>query len=102
MIRKQISNISGHQTSKVFALLYVLFTIPFVFIGLIGFFVGSPAEMANGQPAPHFPWLFFVFAPLIYGGMGYIFTRIGCLAYNFIAKRFGGIEFTVTENETPS
>ena len=101
MIRKQILNISGHQTSKVFALLYVLFTIPFAFIGIMGFLFGGLAEMPNGQPDTQFPWLFFVFAPLLYGVMGYIFTRLGCAAYNFIAKRFGGIEFTVTENENP-
>jgi len=98
-MKKQISNISSHQTSKVFALLYVLFTIPFALIGVLGFLFGSPTEMANGQPQMQFPWMFLVFAPLIYGGLGYVFTRLGCVAYNFIAKRFGGIEFTVTENE---
>ena len=99
MIKKQISNISGHQTSKVFALLYVLFTIPFAFIGVLGFMFASPMEMSNGEIAPQFPWLFFAFAPVFYGVAGYIFTRLGCVAYNFIAQRFGGIEFTVTEHE---
>lgn len=98
-MKKQISNISGHQTSKVFAMLYVLFTAPFAVLGILGFIFASPMEMANGQPAPHFPWLFLAFAPLIYGAIGYVFSRIGCVAYNFIAKRFGGIEFTVTEIE---
>lgn len=100
MIRKQISNVSGHQTSKVFGLLYVFITIPFVFIGIFGFLFGNPTQTTNGQPVPQFPWLFFMFAPILYGAMGYIFTRLACFAYNFIAKRFGGIEFTVTENET--
>lgn len=99
MIKKQISNISGHQTSKVFALLYILFTSPFAIIGILGFLFSGSAEMPDGQPTPHIPWLFFIFVPLLYGGMGYLFTRIGCAAYNFIAKRFGGIEFTVTENK---
>ena len=100
MIKKQISNISGHQTSKVFALLYVLLAAPLLFIGIISFLFGTPAESPNGQPAPHIPWLFFIFAPLFYGAFGYVFTRIGCFAYNIIAKRFGGIEFTVMEKET--
>ncbi|MBL1259299.1 MAG: hypothetical protein COB33_008885 [Thiotrichaceae bacterium] len=98
-MKKQISNVSGHQTSKVFALLYMLFTIPFAIVGILGFMFSSSMEMPNGQVGPQFPWLFFVFAPIIYGAMGYVFTRLGCVAYNFIAKRFGGIEFTVTENE---
>lgn len=92
---------SGHQTSKVFALLYVLLTIPFAIIGILGFIFADPTVMQNGQPAPKFPWLFFAFAPLFYGGMGYIFTRLGCFAYNIIANRFGGIEFTIKEYEKP-
>lgn len=97
-MKKQISNISGHQTSKVFALLYAALTVPLAVIGVIAFLFGSPPEVQNSQSID-FPWLFFVFAPLLYGGIGYIFTRLGCFVYNFIAKRFGGIEFTVTENE---
>jgi hypothetical protein len=99
MIKKQITNVTEHQTSKVFSLLYVLFTIPFAFIGILGFMFSSTIEMSNGQTAPQFPWLFFAFAPIFYGIAGYVFTRLGCAAYNFIAKRVGGIEFTVTENE---
>jgi len=99
MVKKQISNISGHQTSKVFALLYLIFTIPFTFIGIIGFIASGPMEMSNGQMAPQFPWLFFAFAPIFYAVGGYIFTRIGCAAYNFIARKIGGIEFTVNEIE---
>ena len=99
MIKKQISNISGHQTSKVFALLYVLFTIPFAFVGVLGLIFSSPTQISNGEPTHQFPWLVFVFAPVFYGVAGYIFSRLGCVAYNFIAKRFGGIEFTVTEHE---
>ena len=43
------------------------------------------------------PFLLLVFAPFIYGIFGYIFFALLALAYNFIAKHIGGIEFVVTD-----
>ena len=98
---QQLSNISGHQSSKVVALLYVFFTIPFMIIGILIFAFGGLPESADGQPAPQFMSWFFILAPLIYGVVGYIFMRLGCFIYNLISKYVGGIEFTLTSNETP-
>jgi hypothetical protein len=41
--------------------------------------------------------LFFILAPVLYGVMGYLMFGLMCLLYNFVAKRFGGIEFTTKE-----
>ena len=88
-MKKQISRISPHQTSKVVALLYVALTIPFMLIGI--------AITIFSQAPIHFPFMFFIFAPVIYGVLGYIFAGLGCLIYNVIAKFVGGFEFTVIE-----
>ena len=96
-MKKQITHISGHQTSKVMAFLYIAFTLPFMLIGLIAFISGTPVESQDGESTTNLPWLFLIFAPLMYGVFGYIFSRLGCFVYNLIAKFFGGFEFTVIE-----
>ncbi len=95
-MKKQISRISPHQTSKVVALLYVVFTIPFMLIG-IAITIFSQAPITPGGQPSHFPSMFFIFAPVIYGVLGYIFAGLGCLIYNVIVKFVGGFEFTVIE-----
>ena len=89
----QIKNVSSHQTSKVFSLMFAFMTIPFALIGVFGFFFAPESE--NG--AGNFPFLFFVFAPVFYGLFGYVFNRLFCFIYNFISKRVGGIEFVAEE-----
>ena len=37
--------------------------------------------------------------PIFIGLVGFIFTVIGCLLYNFIASRVGGIEFILEDVE---
>jgi hypothetical protein len=39
----------------------------------------------------------FIFAPLIYGIIAYLMFGLFAWVYNFVAQRFGGIEFTTTE-----
>ncbi|KPH63491.1 MULTISPECIES: hypothetical protein [Pseudoalteromonas] len=90
----QISKISSHQTSKAIALTFFVLTLPFGFIGLALSFFGPDFESHNGQG---FPYLLFVFAPVIYGVMFYFMQRFFCFAYNLVAKRFGGIEFETKE-----
>ena len=96
-MKQQIINVSGHQTSKVIALLYVVLTVPFIFIGVLSFMFGGTPEDANEQKAQMFTTVFLIFAPVIYGVTGYIFMRIGCWIYNLIARYAGGIEFTLAE-----
>ena len=35
--------------------------------------------------------------PIIYGVAGFIFTAIGCVIYNVVASRVGGIEIQMDE-----
>ncbi|WP_147302667.1 hypothetical protein [Thalassotalea euphylliae] len=92
-MKVQITNISGHQTSKVFALTFAILMLPLSFISLFMFFMAPEMETNNGEPFPSFPFLFFALAPLFYGVMFYFMQRIFCWAYNMVAKKFGGFEF---------
>lgn len=83
----QITRFSIHQTSKIVALVYFCFTLLFMpFFIFIGF-----------QDAGPMKW-FFAAAPLFYGVIGYVFTAFSCVVYNLLAKRFGGIEFSVSDS----
>ncbi len=84
-MKKQITHLSVHQTSKVIAAMYaailtVLVVLPIV-IHLI--FLGDYLPAILG----------LIFSPLIYWLILYIGHVIGCWFYNIVAKRFGGIEF---------
>jgi len=87
-MKRRIDEVSPQAASKIMAILYFVFTLLFVPIGLIMMLAGK---------APFSAGLFFILAPVIYGAIGYIFVYIGCWVYNFIAKRVGGIEFTVSD-----
>jgi len=84
-MKKQIVSISPIQTAKVIAVVYFVFSLPFVVLMSIG--------MAF-SPGPKSSALFFIAAPFIYLVFGFIFTALGALVYNLVASRFGGIEYT--------
>lgn len=86
-MKKQILSFSPLQTAKVFALLYFVMSIP-----LIGFMSISFAL----SPAPTPGMGFLVAMPFFYLIFGFVFTAIGALIYNLVAKWVGGIEYTST------
>ena len=90
----QITHVSVHQTSKVLALMYFCFMLLFVPIG-IAFFALIPTDPQ--QPQQRFMGLFFLFAPVIYGVLGYLGVALASWLYNVLAKRVGGIEFDTAE-----
>lgn len=81
-MKKQILRIAPHQSAKVIAVLYILLTLPFALIGIIGMVFGSPES-----------FLFLALSPIIYGVFGYIFCALFFWLYNIVANRIGGIEF---------
>lgn len=88
-MKKQIVNISPIQTAKVFALLYFLFSLPFVgFMAITMSFSGASAPMG-----------FLVLFPFVYLVFGFVFTAMGAWLYNIVAKRVGGIEYISLRNE---
>jgi hypothetical protein len=87
-MRKQLIRVAPRQTAKVMAVLWFLFTLPFVLLMSLVF-------MKAHGPKP--PVGFVLLMPVFYAVFGYIFTLIGAWLYNVVAKRVGGIEFTTEE-----
>lgn len=84
-MKKQITHISIHQSSKVLSVFAVLIMTIFAIIpfALYAFIKGS---VLLGLMA-----LFL--APIFYGVLFYLLYTISFWFYNFIAKHLGGIEF---------
>lgn len=86
-MKKRITSLGVHQTSKTMAVLYALFGAIFLVIGVI-------AAIAFGQRQILIP---AILAPVLYGVIGYIAMAIFCLIYNVVAKISGGIEVDLSE-----
>ena len=78
------------QSSKVVALTYPIFGLIHTAIGI---WMRPPLEGTN------FIRILLICMPIFIGLVGFIFTVIGCLLYNFIASRVGGIEFILEDVE---
>ena len=77
------------QTAKVIGVLYTLMGLVFApFILLAALFAPEEAGMGIG---------FAVAMPIFYGVAGFIFSAIGCVIYNAVASRVGGIEVQMDE-----
>ena len=93
-MKKQISRISIAQTSKVIAILYVIFSLLYSLIGIpMIIFGGSDVKMMGYM---------YLFMPIIMGIFGFIFVALGCWVYNLVAGKFGGVEFEVKDIENES
>ncbi|MGH2428843.1 MAG: hypothetical protein ACRDGV_08160 [Candidatus Limnocylindria bacterium] len=96
------------RTANLAAVLYflvsLLFVLPFVLI-LFATGGGSAAPGVPGAPGVPdlraFGLVFALLIPLLYAGLGWIFTAIACLFYNLAARFTGGIEVEVTREQVP-
>ena len=87
----QITRISIRQTSKVVAIFYGVFGFactPFLFFSE----VESPPEERIGL------W-FWILVPVMLAAFMYLATAVSCAIYNGLAKRVGGVEFTMDSTE---
>ena len=88
-MKKQISRISIHQTSKVISLIYfVVSAVVCIPVGIFGLI--STGNMES---------LFMVIVPVVYLVAGYIMIAVVSWVYNLIAASFGGIELTLQDIE---
>jgi len=83
------------RTASVAAIVYlILSAIVFIPVALI---VGTtPVTVVDqfGQPATmRISPILFLFLPLVYAAVGWVFTALACLIYNLAAWVTGGIEF---------
>ena len=81
---RQITHVSIHQTSKVFALLYFCFSLLLVPIA-IGVMAASPGGAAWGCSSSS--------RRSFMGPVGYVGSALFAAIYNVLAKRVGGVEF---------
>ncbi|MCK5528392.1 MAG: hypothetical protein KAI74_01805 [Kiritimatiellae bacterium] len=93
-MKKQISRISVDQTSKVIAILYVIFSLLYSLIGIFMIVFGGPEMKIMGG--------IYIFMPILMGIFGFIFVALGCWIYNLVAGKFGGIEFEVKDMQNES
>jgi hypothetical protein len=95
------------KTANVVAFLYVIIIVViFVPIGVIFALAGSSTNFggtgAFAGNAVGIGVLFFgLLAAVFYGIIGWIFTAIACLIYNFAAGMVGGIEIQLEAVEPP-
>jgi hypothetical protein len=83
-VPQQIRRFGIGQTAKVIAVLYALMGLIFVPFFLVAA-AFAPRETGFGTG-------FALALPILYGGLGFIFTAIACAIYNFVAGFVGGIE----------
>ena len=87
---QRLTSFAPWQTAKVLAATY--FVVGIVLALPLGF-LAQYAPVAPGEARPGLG--FFLALPFIYGIGALIFVPIGCWIYNAVARRLGGIEFTL-------
>ena len=71
--------------------LHAVLASPILLLGIVKLFTRSMLPTLDVSPV----WLFL--SPFIYGLCAYILALMMCLIYNFVARYFGGVEFTTSE-----
>jgi hypothetical protein len=84
----RLTRLAAHQTARVVGLVY--FIVALILAPL--FYLVSRANPTEALPV----WI-IVAGPILYGALAYVFTAVGCVLYNVVAGRVGGIEFTLDE-----
>jgi hypothetical protein len=87
----QISRISIGQTAKVVGAVHAVLGSPILLLGIIRVVTRSTPSAIDVSPI----WLFL--SPFLYGLCAYILALMMCLIYNFVARYFGGVEYTTSE-----
>jgi len=89
-MKKQITKISPHQSSKVIAILYTIIFIPIGLLGLIAALFAGPSKSWTA-------FIFLIISPVLYGALAYLCHGLFCLLYNFLVRWVGGFEFETTD-----
>src|SRR5690606_768630 len=71
-------------------LIGIIYPLVFSLIGGYGF--EMPIANAGGLGIA-----MLIITPIIYGVIGFIFGALGAVVYNFVAKKFGGLEIEISE-----
>ncbi len=86
-MKKQLIRISILQSSKIMTALYAL-------MGFLYTLIGIPMVIYGGKPF-HIIGIIYLFGPILFGILGFIFFVIFGAIYNSLANWLGGVEFEV-------
>ena len=93
-----IKRLEPHQNGKVASVLIAVITLPMYLFMMIPMTLMMPKVDHAGNPIDFgFPFMMFLFMPLIYLVFTYVFVALGCWLYNTFFKYLGGFEFDLEE-----
>jgi hypothetical protein len=98
---QRIRSVGVLSCAKMLGIIYGCMGLLFIPIALIGGLASMVSQQPNSAVSGAAMLAFGIFAPFLYGGMGFVFGAIGAWIYNLIAKRLGGIEIEL-EPSSPS
>jgi hypothetical protein len=90
--KKELTRISPLRAGIISGVLYGVMALIFVPIGLLTLLFHGKSGVANA-----FGGVFFIFAPVLYGILGFIGGIIAAAVYNLVVKFTGGLEFEVRD-----
>ncbi|MCG7529976.1 DUF3566 domain-containing protein [Psychrobium sp. MM17-31] len=93
-MKKQIKRLSPHQNGKVIGILMAACSMPLLLLGITMDYSVSHV-LPNSKV-----FSMFLAIPLIYLVVGYLFSVIFCVIYNFAFQYIGGIEFELKDSNT--
>lgn len=88
----QIVNVSVGQSAKVLAVLYTVMSLPIMLFVTAAGFVGGGLGTGIGVAI-----MTLLIAPLVYGLITFLCTGLVAWLYNLVARRVGGLEYSVAE-----
>ncbi len=79
-------------------------------LGLLGIFIGIIYALMfsfigglGDAPGGGFGFALLIIIPILYGVIGFVVGALGAAIYNFVAKKFGGLEIELSEpNHLPA
>ena len=90
------------RTSNVVAFFYIVI-VALIFVPIAAIVaVATPANQSIGGFGAAGVLVFGLLAAILYGIIGWIFTALACLLYNFAAGMIGGIEIQLEAVEPPT
>ena len=99
-MKTQINRLAPHQNGKVLGVLMAVITLPIYVLMMIPMAFMMPKIDNAGNPINFgFPFMMFVFMPIIYLVFTYVFVAFGCWLYNKFYKILGGFEFEFNADE---
>ncbi|MDG1891282.1 MAG: hypothetical protein P8L18_08220 [Verrucomicrobiota bacterium] len=93
-MKLQVTKFSIIQSSKIVTLLYALFGMIYVPLGILGLVFGE-------EPKDKIGAVFLILGPLWSSILGFVFFAFLGALYNFLAKWVGGIEVHMTDVTEP-